>query len=104
MGFTCVKEGNTCYELSFDERQCQTDSFLISADTPEEKFEQAKNYLKQNGITINAARFDPQYLTIVCEACQVCPTGLRFFFEVAASDTSKFSKLDVLNPETKACE
>lgn len=105
LALTCQKnDQDGCFELSFDERQCQTDDFLTGAETPDEKVVLAGKYLEKAGIRVRSSRFDPQYLSIVCEACHVCPTGLRFFFKTGAEDTSKFSRLNVLNPETQACE
>lgn len=103
VGLTCEKNSDVCFEFSFDERQCQTDEFLSGATTPQEKFARAEKFLSQKGITTREGRFDPQYLTIVCEACHVCPTGLRFFFNVPLEDTVKISRLEVLNPELAAC-
>lgn len=105
MALTCQKnDQGGCFEISFDERQCQTDEFLAGAETPEEKAGLAEKYLQKAGIHVISRHFDPQYLSIVCEACHVCPTGLRFFFKIGAEDTSKLSGLNVLNPETMACE
>ncbi|MCB0657754.1 MAG: hypothetical protein KDC57_16530 [Saprospiraceae bacterium] len=99
--FRCSKT-NSCQELSFDERQCGSDSFL-SAGSDDEKLVQARDYLQAQGIDVIASDYDPNFHDAVCQSCDVCPTSLRFFFEVKPLEASDLNDLDLLNAEIGSC-
>lgn len=99
----CSKSKDNCQEFSFDERQCGTDTFLESGTNALTKTEAAEAFLKSQGIDVISSEYDPEYYDNVCEACDVCPTGLRFFFQVKTIDDAKIQVLNLLNTELKDC-
>lgn len=99
---SCQKTADACMELSFDERQCGSDAFLTAGD-PQTKAMEAEDYLRKKGIEVISADYDPNFNEIVCQACDICPTGLRFFIKVGDISEDKLLTLNLLNPELNPC-
>lgn len=62
-----------------------------------------RRLFEKNGIEVIAADYDPNFNEIVCQACDICPTGLRFFIKVGDISEDKLLTLNLLNPELNPC-
>ena len=93
--------------FSFDIRQCQTDEFATDVPEAESKSEREENmklWLGNQGINLTEIKLELNFHQSVCEACDVCPQGDRYFVKIAEeTDMSLLSNLDLLNYELLDC-
>jgi len=92
--------------LSFDVRQCSTDMFAEVVDesgTQSVRELQLQAYLESKGISVNSVTLVEDFHDGVCEACDVCPTGDRYYINIAEEDASKLDDLRLLNLEETDC-
>lgn len=100
-------EGFDCY--SFDVRQCDTDLFsskLSSSKSVEQSEMLMKEWFDENGIKVEQVKLVEDFHEGVCEACDVCPEGDRYFIQIE-SDSSRvgqFDELRLLSLEATSCE
>lgn len=86
-----------CY--SFDERQCAADDWITipSEQGEDQKLDALKRYLSEQGVNVKKVRIDPDFHTIVCQACEVCPSGPRYYVLIDDADESTLNDLYLLN-------
>lgn len=91
----------TCF--SFDIRQCQTDLFAnrLPTNSNEKEFHQAmQSWFEEQGLNVIDIKIVFNYHEFVCEACDVCPTGDRFYVKIDQDSTSALNTFNLLNLET----
>lgn len=109
LGLTsCHKNDNEQVCYSFDIRQCQTD--LFAQDVPESDSKQLresrmKQWLEEQGVsTIRKITLDLGFHDVVCEACDICPQGDRYYIQLDEdSPAPDAAALRLLNFEEKNC-
>ncbi len=101
---SCNKDSDE-YCFAFDERQCNTDVWKegSSAQSNQELVEKLTDYLVDLGVKVEDVQFDPVFYDAVCQACDVCPTGLRFFVKLGSDPGNKLAPLNLLNFEVQDC-
>jgi len=95
---------NLCF--SFDQRQCQVDSFvdfITNRDEPDANIEGIINFLTEQNIKVQHAKVDMSFHEFTCNACEVCPESHRFFVSISALDKSKILKLNLMSLEEISC-
>ena len=101
----CDFPPTTCY--SFDVRQCQTDLFAdaVSEDgTDTDKSKQMNDWLGEKGVNVHNIRVVEDFHTNVCEACDICPVGPRYYIAVYDDvDSSQLNALRLLNLQVADC-
>ncbi|MBT8231907.1 MAG: hypothetical protein KJN84_04735, partial [Bacteroidia bacterium] len=72
-----------CY--SFDIRQCQTDSFadtVLETSSFTSREANMKRWLDDNGFEVVELKLVLNFHEFVCEACDTCPQGDRYFIKI----------------------
>lgn len=90
--------------FSFDERQCAGDPWATQGSDLEETLEKLEDYLEAQDIEVDEVQADPDFHQNVCEACVVCPTGVRFYIQTDLANEDKLLQLDLLNFERANCD
>ena len=104
--FACSEQDENTVCISFDQRQCDRDPWSETVDRNSDadtQAEQFKLFLKDRGIETLEIRIDPFFHQAVCEACFVCPDGLRIFLEIKEDQLVEIEGLDPLNLEVIDC-
>lgn len=106
--FTACESKECCsfpdeLNYSFDIRSCQTDLFSEAVDENgdlETRQSTMISWLEDNDVNVLTLELKLQHLENVCEACNICPTGDRYFF-TSYDDLSepKIESLKLLNLE-----
>ena len=84
----CVNIETGCY--SFDIRQCQTDGFADAVDiggSVEARERTMKTWLESQNFEVVDIKLTEGFHEAVCEACDVCPQGDRYFVKIVEIDT-----------------
>lgn len=89
--------------VAFDERQCAGDPWATQGADIEETINALEEYLEDISVDVEEITYDPNFYDAVCEACIICPTGLRFFIKVQLEDIEKLQSEDLLNLEITSC-
>lgn len=103
----CDKEAfeSSCY--SFDIRQCQTDGFaseVPESDPVNQREKKMEAWLEDAGYKVEEIKLLVNFHAAVCEACDVCPQGDRYFIRVKDSDDNPDAEeLRLLNFEATPC-
>lgn len=90
--------------ISFDIRQCQTDLFADEIDengSQEERENQMTAWLLENSIDVENVKLELNFHEAVCEACDVCPQGDRYFIQYSLG--SSLESLNLLNVTSEDC-
>jgi len=99
------EKGGVCY--SFDVRQCGTDLFdkeVSATGSKSQRESDMTSWLQGQGLSVVSTSLTENYHELVCEACDVCPQGDRYYIECSDSlDESMKEKLRLLNLEKIPC-
>jgi len=104
---SCDKEEleSLCY--SFDIRQCQSDGFasdVPESDPVDQRESKMKVWLEDSGYEVEEIKLLVNFHDAVCEACDICPQGDRYFIRVKDSeDNPDAEELRLLNFEETPC-
>jgi len=102
----CELPDEYCY--SFDVRQCQTDLFaeaVVEDGSQADRESQMRAWLGEQDLNINDVQLKVQYLEGVCEACDVCPMGDRYFLRTYEPNLDvQVNSLQLLNFEKIDCD
>ena len=88
MSFISCEEKDCCDNFecySFDIRQCRTDVFASDVDESETRVNresQMKTWLEGEGIEVGEVSLVVGFHEAVCEACDLCPQGDRYFISL----------------------
>lgn len=91
--------------FSFDVRQCQTDIFVDTVSESADKSDRETkmlNWLSSLQIDVSAVSLSLDYHEGVCDACDMCPTGDRYFVTYQGV-LPKMDGLRLLNFEMIEC-
>jgi hypothetical protein len=91
---SCDKEDENHICYSFDIRQCQTDLFkdkISENETQENREILMEEWLEEQGLEIESVLLEINFHMAVCEACDVCPQGDRYFIQI--EDETKHSEI-----------
>ena len=105
---SCDKDDNNRVCYSFDVRQCQTDEFADSV--PESESEEMrelkmKQWLDDEGFDVKEVKLVLDFHNAVCEACDTCPQGDRYYIQVTNADENPdVSTLRLLNYVEVSCD
>lgn len=102
----CEVLDTECY--SFDIRQCQTDEFaekISESATLEERENLIREFLSEEGYAVIELKLTIGFHEAVCEACDSCPQGDRYFIRVNVqpNNLSLAESLRLLNFEVTDC-
>ena len=89
---------------AFDVRQCQADLFadaVSESEDRETREEQLKDWFELQGVDVHEIDLELDFHEAVCEACDVCPTGDRYFIQVDFNE--QLDQYDLLNLEVADC-
>lgn len=103
--FSC-EDNDESFCFSFDERQCATDIWKDDMNlslTEAQKITALTDALQDLGIEVKEVNIDPNFHDAVCEACHVCPTGMRFYVKVSSDPGQKIESLELLDYKVEAC-
>jgi len=102
----CVLPDTECF--SFDVRQCQSDEF--AEQVPEnESIEMRENlmlsFLSEKGFAVQQVKLVENFHLAVCEACDICPMGARYFINVnvQSNNLTLGEELRLLSFESDDC-
>ena len=79
----CIQIDFDCY--SFDIRQCQTDEFadeIAESESQSLRESLMKSWLTDNGFAVEKVKLEEGFHENVCEACDICPQGDRYYMQV----------------------
>ena len=97
-------EEGECY--FFDRRQCDGDEWsqlVPIGDSELDQEEKMEKFLESKDIEVIQVNLVTNFHEFVCEACFVCPTGDRFFIEVAEGQENQLKALELLSFEADDC-
>jgi len=102
----CVVLDTECY--SFDIRQCQTDAFADSIsenETLEVRESKMHEFLSEKGYAVLEVKLIENFHEAVCEACDSCPQGDRYYIRVNVQpdNTKSAERLRLLSFESDDC-
>jgi len=95
-----ISIGNFCY--SFDVRQCGTDLYaseVLESGSIEEREEMMMSWLEDQGASVVSLKLHKDFHESVCEACDICPQGDRYFVSFSENGIADGDKLRLLNYE-----
>ncbi len=104
------KNSDECPQLiesgcfSFDIRQCQTDLFandVPELDSKEQREQKLKDWFEAQDIIIEEIKLEIGFHDAVCEACDVCPQGDRYFIQLFLGN--QLEAFNLLNLESEDC-
>ncbi len=103
----CGKNDDDLLCFSFDIRQCQTDLFANEISENDEiglRESKMHAWLKSNDIDVENVKLVINFHDAVCEACDVCPQGDRYYIKYNSNGNSSFSdSLKLLNFSEENC-
>ena len=103
---TACGEDETDLCFSFDERSCQTDLWMEGADMSaslDDRITLIDNYFTNAGLTPGRVIVDEDFHDVVCQACDVCPNGPRFFVSIRGAEAEDLDQFRLLNLEIISC-
>ena len=92
------------YCFSFDIRQCQTDIFaslIPESDSKKNREQKMSEWLESLNFEVDDVLLELNFHEAVCEACNVCPQGDRYFIQL--NKTNNLDNLNLLNLTTEDC-
>lgn len=101
-----VDPDRVCY--AFDIRQCDTDVFsedVSIAGSREAREDDLASWLEAQGIDVISVDLVIGFHQVVCEACDVCPQGDRYFIEIMDEfTTDELESFRFLNLDKRRCD
>ena len=103
----CSDDTSDRFCFSFDERSCQTDLWLEGVEVPadvNDRMALLSQYLERQDLQVIDISVDPTFHEIVCQACDVCPNGPRFFVTSKDISLEDLSGFRLLNLQEETCD